>query len=44
VSDNGGEGVKGQYVFINVTELPRLASGANSSRPYGLQVAEIKVS
>ncbi|MGJ9403623.1 ABC transporter substrate-binding protein [Arthrobacter sp. KK5.5] len=41
--DDGGP-AKAQYVFINVTELPRLASGSNNSRPYGLQVAEIKVS
>lgn len=41
--DDGGP-AKAQYVFINVTELPRLASTSNNSRPYGLQVAEIKVS
>ncbi|GAA4363676.1 ABC transporter substrate-binding protein [Paeniglutamicibacter cryotolerans] len=40
--DNGGTGV--QYVFVNVTELPKLASGGNNSRPYGLQIGEIKVS
>lgn len=40
--DSGGTGV--QYVFVNVTELPKLATGANSSRPYGLQIGEIKVS
>ncbi|WP_372699573.1 ABC transporter substrate-binding protein [Arthrobacter sp. JSM 101049] len=44
ISGDGGEPVTGKYVFINVTELPRLASTSNSSRPYGLQVAEIKVS
>lgn len=44
VSGDGAEDVKGKYVFINVTELPRLASTSNSSRPYGLQVSEIKVS
>lgn len=44
VSGDGDEGVKGNYVFINVTELPRLASTSNSSRPYGLQISEIKVS
>lgn len=35
---------KVEYVFVNVTELPRLASGGNNSRPYGLQIGEIKVS
>ncbi|GAA1366570.1 hypothetical protein GCM10009596_32090 [Arthrobacter rhombi] len=44
VSGDGSKGVKGKYVFINVTELPRLASTSNSSRPYGLQISEIKVS
>lgn len=44
VAGDDGEPVTGKYVFINVTELPRLASTTNSSRPYGLQVAEIKVS
>lgn len=34
----------GSYVFVNVTELPRLANPYNDSRPYGLQIAEIKVS
>lgn len=29
-----------QYVFLNVTELPRKASGVNASRPYGLQIGE----
>ena len=44
VSGEDGGKAQAQYVFINVTELPKLAAGANSSRPYGLQVAEIKVS
>jgi len=44
VAGDDGDPVTGKYVFINVTELPRLASTTNSSRPYGLQVAEIKVS
>ncbi|MFB0833495.1 hypothetical protein ACX8Z9_03655 [Arthrobacter halodurans] len=44
VSGDDGGPAKAQYVFINVTELPRLASSSNESRPYGLQVAEIKVS
>ncbi|WP_309081797.1 hypothetical protein [Zhihengliuella sp.] len=39
-----GEGVEGQYVFFNVTELPRLANPYNDSRPYGLQLAEFRVS
>lgn len=44
VSGDDDQPVKGKYVFFNITELPRLASTSNSSRPYGLQVAEIKVS
>lgn len=34
------EQATGQYVFLNVTELPRRASGANASRPFGLQIGE----
>lgn len=30
----------GSHVFLNVTELPRRASGANASRPWGLQIGE----
>lgn len=41
---NGGQPVKGQYVFITVSELPRLASPSSADRPYGFQVSEIKVS
>ncbi len=44
VSGDDDKPVKGKYVFFNINELPRLASTSNSSRPYGLQVAEIKVS
>ncbi|MFL4472947.1 hypothetical protein ACIPVK_02990 [Paeniglutamicibacter sp. MACA_103] len=44
VSGEEGAAVKGQYVFLNVTELPRRASGANASRPYGLQIGEFRVS
>ena len=44
VSGENGEAVKGQYVFLNVTELPRRASGANPSRPYGLQIGEFRAS
>lgn len=44
VSDEEGAAAKGQYVFLNVTELPRRASGANPSRPYGLQIGEFRVS
>ena len=44
VSGEDGEALRGQYVFLNVTELPRRASGANGSRPYGLQVGEFRVS
>ncbi|MGO3090491.1 MAG: hypothetical protein ACTII7_12535 [Galactobacter sp.] len=39
---SGSDAAKGQYVFISITELPRLASGG-STYPYGFQVAEIKV-
>ncbi|GHD11397.1 hypothetical protein [Zhihengliuella salsuginis] len=38
------EAATGRYVFFNVTELPRLASPYDDARPYGLQVAEFKVS
>lgn len=44
VSDEDGADAKAQYVFLNVTELPRLSSGANASRPYGLQIGEFRVS
>lgn len=37
------EQATGQFVFLNVTELPRRASGANPSRPYGLQIGEFSV-
>ncbi|WP_404288276.1 hypothetical protein [Glutamicibacter arilaitensis] len=30
----------GTHVFLNVTDLPRRASGANESRPFGLQIGE----
>lgn len=39
---SGSDAAKGKYVYISITELPRLASGA-STYPYGFQVAEIKV-
>lgn len=42
VSDQ--EASSGKFVFFNVTELPRLANPNNDSRPYGLQIAEFKVS
>ncbi|RZU63149.1 hypothetical protein [Zhihengliuella halotolerans] len=38
------EAATGKYVFFNVTELPRLSNPLNESRPFGLQVAEFKVS
>ncbi|QXQ10385.1 ABC transporter substrate-binding protein [Paeniglutamicibacter sp. Y32M11] len=44
VNGDDGESLRGQYVFLNVTELPRRASGANESRPYGLQLGEFGVS
>lgn len=44
VAGEDSQPVKAKYVFVNVTELPKLASSTNSSRPYGLQIGEIKVS
>ncbi|MDO5745588.1 MAG: hypothetical protein Q4P23_14125 [Micrococcaceae bacterium] len=44
VSGEDGAEAKAKYVFLNVTELPRLSSGANASRPYGLQIGEFRVS
>ncbi|MDN6331834.1 MAG: hypothetical protein L0J58_04700, partial [Micrococcaceae bacterium] len=44
VAGDDDQKVTGKYVFLNINELPRLATTSNSSRPYGLQVAEIKVS
>ncbi|NKG20204.1 hypothetical protein [Paeniglutamicibacter terrestris] len=44
VNGDDGDSLRGQYVFLNVTELPRRASGANESRPYGLQLGEFGVS
>lgn len=44
VSGEDGADTKAKYVFLNVTELPRLSSGANASRPYGLQIGEFRVS
>ena len=38
-----GKGVEGKYVFINITELPKIASGGPAGRPYGFTVAEINV-
>lgn len=38
-----GKGVEGKYVFVNITELPKIASGGPASRPYGFTVAEINV-
>ena len=38
-----GKGVEGKYVFVNITELPKIASGGPSGRPYGFTVAEINV-
>lgn len=44
VGGEDSESAQGKYVFLNVTELPRRASGANASRPYGLQIGEFRVS
>lgn len=41
ITQDGGP-AEGQYVFINFTELPRLANGT-STLPYGLRVAEVQV-
>lgn len=38
-----GKGVEGKYVFVNITELPKIASGGPAGRPYGFTVAEIDV-
>lgn len=38
-----GKGVEGKYVFVNITELPKIASGGPAGRPYGFTVAEINV-
>ena len=32
--------MEGNHVFLNITELPRKASGGNDSRPFGLQIGE----
>ncbi|MFJ2621638.1 hypothetical protein [Glutamicibacter sp. NPDC087344] len=40
VKDGDKDFMEGEFVFLNVTELPRRASGANESRPYGLQIGE----
>lgn len=39
-----GKPMKGKYVILNITELPKAAASTNSSRPYGFFVSEIKVS
>lgn len=41
ITQDGGP-AEGQYVFINFTELPRLANGTGTL-PYGLRVAEVQV-
>lgn len=38
-----GKSVEGKYVFVNITELPKIASGGPAGRPYGFTVAEINV-
>lgn len=40
VKDGDKDSMEGSYVFLDVTDLPRKASGSNSSRPYGLQIGE----
>lgn len=40
VKDDEANFMAGTHVFLNVTELPRRASGVNESRPYGLQIGE----
>lgn len=40
VKDGDKDSMEGSYVFLNVTDLPRKASGGNESRPYGLQIGE----
>ncbi|GAB3621272.1 hypothetical protein GCM10027417_25330 [Glutamicibacter endophyticus] len=43
VNGDGQDFMEGTHVFLNITDLPRVASGANSSRPYGLQIGEFSV-
>jgi len=40
VKDGDKDSMEGSYVFLNVTDLPRKASGGNESRPFGLQIGE----
>ena len=40
VKDGDKDSMEGSYVFLNITDLPRKASGGNESRPYGLQIGE----
>ena len=43
VKDGDKEYMEGSHVFLDVTDLPRRASGANESRPFGLLVGEFSV-
>jgi len=43
VANDQGAPAKAKYVFINITELPRQAAPSSPERPFGLQIAEIKV-
>lgn len=40
VKGDDSDQMAGTHVFLNVTDLPRRASGANASRPFGLQIGE----
>lgn len=40
VKGDDSDQMAGTHVFLNVTDLPRRASGANESRPFGLQIGE----
>ena len=40
----GDTPAQGRYVFVTVSELPKLVSPTSGSRPYGFQLADVKVS
>ncbi|GAA2565059.1 hypothetical protein HD598_001509 [Neomicrococcus aestuarii] len=43
LSTSEADATKVQYVFINITELPRQAAPASPERPFGFQLSEITV-
>ncbi|MFC9935052.1 hypothetical protein [Glutamicibacter sp. NPDC127525] len=38
--DDDKDYMEGTHVFLDITDLPRKASGGNDSRPFGLQIGE----